>query len=334
MTRDGDLAVVERTSSKPKILFRVDAAIADYDRTRRLLDGRIKPAGIAFNVTDLHVGDFCTLPVYEQYDVAEMSFSWFVTARGRGEPVMALPIFPLRVAVLAYVLVRRNSPYYQPSDLIGKRVGTSAYRMTVNLWLRGIFSDHYGLTPDQVTWVTCETEGAGFSIPRGIKYDLKEGMTPEQLLECGEVDALFVPVLPQSFVEGRSSFRRLFEDAQAEMRVYVGRTGILPITHTVVVKQSLSEQEPWISESLMQAFTEAQCQCDAFWLTDEKRLSLAEGVFFLEQHRAVYGTNPYVQGVSANYHVIETFLRYAHEQGYTSRRLAVDELFPKNTLSL
>jgi 4,5-dihydroxyphthalate decarboxylase len=326
--------VVERPASPVKRLLRLDAAIADYDRTRRLLDGRVKPAGIELSVIDLHVGDFCTLPVYEQYDVAEMSFSWFVMAKGRGEPVVALPIFPLRVAILAYALVRRDSPYHKPSDLIGKRVGTSAYRMTVNLWLRGIFSDHYGLTPDQVTWVTCEAEGAGFSIPAGIKNVLREDRTPEQLLERGEVDALFLPVLPRSFVEGQSNFRRLFDDAQAEMRSYVQQTKILPITHTIVMKQSLSEQEPWVSESLIQAFAEAQRQCDEFWRTDEKRLSLADGVFFLEQHRATYGANPYAQGLAQNRHVLETFLRYAHEQGYISRRLSVEELFPANTLSL
>src|SRR3954468_23531595 len=102
MTRDDDQAVIQRTTSRAKRLFPIDAAIADYDRTRRILDGTIKPAGIELNVTDLDVGDFCTLPFYEQYNVPEMSFSWFVTAKGRGEPVVALPIFPLRVAILAY----------------------------------------------------------------------------------------------------------------------------------------------------------------------------------------------------------------------------------------
>ncbi|MGZ3667708.1 MAG: hypothetical protein ACXVDA_24855, partial [Ktedonobacterales bacterium] len=118
-------------------------------RTRRLLDGRIKPAGIEFNVTDLHVGDFCTLPVYEQYDVAEMSFSWYVTALSRNSPVIALPVFPLRMAVFGYVFVRADSNICVPKDLIGKRIGTTAFRYTVNLWLRGIFNDHYGLAPDQ-----------------------------------------------------------------------------------------------------------------------------------------------------------------------------------------
>ncbi len=309
--------------------------VGKYDRTQRLIDGSVKPDGINLKVTDLYNGDFCHMPVYEQYDVAEMSFSWFVMARSRGAPVVALPAFPLRVPVLAYIFVRDNSPYHEPKDLIGKRIGTSHYRLTINLWLRGILHDYFGLAPEQSTWVTCNTvEGFGFVIPPNIHHVVSEGSTPEQLLADGEVDAIFVPVLPQSYVEGRSNFRRLFDDAQKETHDYRRLTGILPITHTVVMKQDLSEREPWIAESLVHAFSEAQRQCDAYWLADEKHLSFGDAVFYLEQHRAAYGTNSWVQGLLPNRHVIETFLRYAHEQGYTARRLSIEELFPANTLSL
>ena len=38
-------------------------------------------------------------------------------------------------------------------------------------------------------------------------------------------------------------------------------------------------------------------------------------------------------GVEANRHVIEPFLRYHHEQGLSSRLLAVDEMFAAETFS-
>jgi 4,5-dihydroxyphthalate decarboxylase len=331
----GDQDVIARSTLPRNGIVSLNVVLADYDRTRRIIDGRVRAEGVDLKVTDLYAGDFCMMPIYEQYDVAEMSFSWYVMARSRGEPVVALPIFPLRMPVLAYILVDRDSPYHKPKDLIGKRIGASHYRLTVNLWLRGILRDHYGLSPEQATWVTCETvEGAGFVIPHNIKHVVSQGSTAEQLLARGEVDAIFVPVLPQSFVEGRSKFRRLFEDAQGETHNYFRRTGILPITHTIVIKQSLSEREPWIAESLFHAFDEAQRQCDAYWLADEKHMSMADAVFYLDQHRAVYGTNSWVQGFEPNRRVIDTFVRYAHEQGYTSRRLSIEELFPPNTLSL
>jgi hypothetical protein len=148
----------------------VTLAMADYDRTRPLIDGRVKAKGLAVQGNTSWIGDFCVRPVYEDYDAAEMSLSWYVMARVRGEPVVALPVFPLRMPVLAYVFVREDSPYTQPKDLAGKRVATILYRITVNLWLRGIFHEHYGLAPGDVSWVVTEgTEGAGFNMPSGIK---------------------------------------------------------------------------------------------------------------------------------------------------------------------
>ena len=335
MANDFGRTITAAAAQRSKTLYPIDLAIADYDRTRPIIDGRVKPEGLALNTETSWIGDFCTRPVYEQYDAAEMSLSWYVAARCRGEPVVALPIFPLRMPVLAYVLVRQDSPYFTPRDLAGKRIGAPLYRLTVNLWLRGIFRDHYGLAPEDVTWVTCENEGAaGYVIPPGITIEAAKGGTPDALLERGEVDAILVPQLPQSFLDGTSKLRRLFRDAKTEMRDFVRRTGIFPITHTVVMKEELARREPWIAESLFHAFVEAQRQTDRFIFGDSKHLSLPDAVFIIEEQRAAYGDKAWAQGLGHNRHVIETFLRYAHAQGYIARPMAVDELFPANTLAL
>jgi 4,5-dihydroxyphthalate decarboxylase len=310
-------------------LVPVTLAMADYDRTRPIIDGRVKPKGLAVQANTSWIGDFCVRPVYEEFDAAEMSLSWYVMARVRGEPVVALPVFPLRMPVLAYVFVRDDSPYTHPSELAGKRVATILYRITVNLWLRGMFQEHYGLAPSDVNWVvTVGEEGAGFKMPAGVKLTKRTGATPEELLEAGEVDAIFVPELPDDFVAGKSRMRRLFRDPQAEMQSFLRRTGILPITHTIVMNEGLAKREPWIARSLTQGFLEAQDLCDNYWQANPKHLSLPDGVFFLEQQRTVYGAKPYVHGIEPNRKVLETFVRYAHEQGYIPRLPTLDELFP------
>ncbi len=335
MARDNDQALMERQTLRPDQLLPINMAVADYDRTRPLIDGRIKAAGVALKIDARYVGDFCNEPVYEQYDAAEMSFSWYVTARSQGEPVVAIPVFPLRMPVLAYIFVLAESPLYAVKQLTGARIGVPSYRYTVNLWLRGIFQDHYGLEASQVTWVTCQAdEGAGYTIPSGIKIEIEESANVEQLLEQGKVDAILVPRVPQSYVEDRSKMRRLFKDTQGEMQEYFRKTGILPITHTVVLRESLARQEPWVCESLVRAFMEAQRLCDPACLSDPKLVSSADAIFHQESNRAVYGLNSWAHGVEANRPNIETFVRYAHEQGYTARRLAIEELFPANALSL
>jgi 4,5-dihydroxyphthalate decarboxylase len=315
-------------------LFPVSLAMADYDRTRPIIDGRVKPEGLALTVNPKWIAEFCERPVYEEYDAAEMSLSWYLAARCRGEPVVALPIFPLRMPVFAYVLCRKNARYKKPADLAGKRIGVGRYRYTVNLWLRGIFKEHYGLAPEDVTWMTAGDEEAGFVIPPGIRVEVRPDSTPEELLARGEVDAVLLARLPDSYLDGKTDFRRLFPNARAEMQSYHRRTGIVPITHVIVMSQLLYDREPWIARSLASAFIRAQHECDAFYRSSSKHLSFPEAVFFLEEQRAVYGPEPWSHGLAANRRNIETFVRYAHEQGYIARVPKMEELFAPNTLSL
>jgi 4,5-dihydroxyphthalate decarboxylase len=203
------------------------------------------------------------------------------------------------------------------------------YRITVNPWLRGIFAEHYGLAASDMNWVVTEREeGAGFNMPPGIKLTRQTGATAEELLERGEVDAIFVPELPENFVAGKSGLRRLFREPQAEMQLFVRHTGMLPITHTVVINEALAKRAPWIARNMTDAFLAAQDVCDDYLQRNPKHLSLPDGVFFLEQQRAIYGAKPYIHGVEPNRQVLETFVRYAHEQGYIPRRPALAELFP------
>ena len=111
-------------------------------------------------------------------------------------------------------------------------------------------------------------------------------------------------------------------------------TGIMPITHTIVMKKELSERQPWIATSLYNMFNDAQRSADEVYQGDPKLSSLYDSVFIEEQQKAAYGNNPYVQGLSANRKIVEPFVRYAHDQGYISRRIPVEELFVPGTLDL
>jgi 4,5-dihydroxyphthalate decarboxylase len=328
----GTIVAPEKTSTQG--LYPVNIAFADYDRTRPLIDGRVKAKGLAVTANTSWIGDFCTRPVYEDYDAAEMSFSWYVAARDRGEPCIALPIFPLRMAVWAYVFVRADSNITKPSDLIGKRIGAQGYRYTVNLWLRGIFKEHYGFAPEQAIWVTNETEGAGYVMPQNITVEIRKGKSPEEKLRDGEVDAIWCTSVTPAFEKGETWVRRLFPDTQGEMQRFVQRTGIMPITHTLVMKKGLAEREPWVAKSLYQAFVDAQKAADEVLEDDPKRFSYLDSVFIQEQQKAAYGANPYPQGLKPNRKIVETFVRYAHDQGYISRQIPVEELFVPGTLDL
>jgi 4,5-dihydroxyphthalate decarboxylase len=317
----------ERSSN----LLPLSIAFSDYDRTRPMVDGRVVPAGTKPTYTLDDIGQFCTRPVYEEFDVAEMSFSWYCAARDRGEPVIALPIFPLRMPVLAYMFVRSDAPYKNPGDLRGKKIGVLGYRFTVMLWLRGIMEDHYGVKSEDLKWIsTLVNEGAGYVYPAGMDISVMPDADLQQLLLDGTVDAVFSPTTLPAIDNGDKRLRRLFPDARGELLSYYQKTNILPITHTIVASEALLAREPWLTDSLLAAFREAQQVCDDAY-REPKYLSPFDAVLSLEEQRHDFGETQYLHGLKRNRHIVETFVRYAHNQNYIKKLPDVDSLFAKVT---
>ena len=310
----------------PRPTLPLNVGFCDYDRTRPLSDGSVKLAGIAPTYALAEGGEFCLRPMYLDFDVTEMSFSWYIMARDRGEPVWALPIFPLRMPPLSHIYVRTDSHFHAPADLKGRRIASEAYRLTVNLWLRGICSEYYGLKPQDVEWFSSlEDEGAGFIFPDDVRVHLNAG-DPEKLLLDGNVDALFLPNAPPAFNAGDPRIRRLFADHEAEGDAFNARIGCAPMTHVIVVHEELLAREPWIVGSLLEGFRAAQARVDAAY-RKPKFLSVFGALDALERQRRLLGPTMYTHGLDGNRVGIEAFARYGYEQGYTKRHLGVDELF-------
>jgi 4,5-dihydroxyphthalate decarboxylase len=148
------------------------------------------------------------------------------------------------------------------------------------------------------------------------------------MLIDGEIDALYAPRTPRPMLAGSGEVRRLFADARAEEERYAVETGIFPIMHTVVLRRDVYMAHPWVARSLQTGFEQAKALTEARmaevaanptmlpWLADE-----------LERTRRLLGEDFWPYGIEPNRTTIEMFLRYAHEQGLTGRRLTPDELF-------
>jgi 4,5-dihydroxyphthalate decarboxylase len=302
--------------------------LADYHRTRALLNGEVSAQGIKLVPSRAETGVACMRPVYEEFDIAEMSLSWYVMARSRNEPVIALPIFPLRMQIHPYIFCSASSGIERPEDLRGKRIGMDQYRLTVGLWARGILQEHYGVRPQDCRWYTSEPESpdAGFPIPGDVEITCANRST-ESMLLAGEIDALIPPNIVPSFRDKDPRIRRVFKDIRAAVNEYFRQTGIFPITHTLVVRQELFEQKPWLVSSLLDAFTEAEKLCRKSY-EYAKRSAFPSAVLILEEEEELFGADPWGHGLTPeNRVVLEKFVQYAQEQGYIPNRPALSELF-------
>jgi 4,5-dihydroxyphthalate decarboxylase len=323
-------------------VLRLTMACWDYDRTRPLADGSIRPDGIDLNVLNLHVEEtFFRMLRNREFDVAEMSLSSYTVACARGNcPFVAIPVFPSRFFRQSSIFVSTKSDIREPRDLVGKRIGTPEYQMTAPVWIRGILQDDYGVDPASVEYWTGGEEEPGRD--EKINLDLPERIrirrigptqTLAQMLADGEIDALHTARIPSTFTTRPDAVRRLFANHVEVEKEYWKRTRIFPIMHTIVLRRDVYEANRWIAQALCKAFAAAKALVYAnLYTTSALTTMLPWQIAQVEEVRATMGDDWWSYGFAANREVLETFLRYHHEQGLSKRRLAAEELFAPETL--
>jgi 4,5-dihydroxyphthalate decarboxylase len=321
---------------------RLTLACGNYDRTRALMEGTVKPRGIDLTyVQDTPHHLFERVLIDGEFDAAEMSVSNLTTLVARGDRrFVAIPVFPSRVFRHGYIFVNADAGIGKPQDLVGRRVGVPEYSMTAAVWIRALLRHEYGVLPAQIDWRTGGLDRPGkkeriqVRLPQDVKLDPIAGAaTLGKALERGEIDALICASVPEVFKRRSPKVRRLFPNYHEIELDYHRRTGLVPIMHTVVIRTPLYEANPWIAKSLTDAFCEAKTECIRGILeTGAPQFSLTFLHAYLEQERAVFGDDHWPYGLEPNRKSLEALVSYVHEQGLSERRVAVEELFAKEAL--
>lgn len=316
----------------------------DYDRTRAIRDGSVRVEGVDLNFIPLRVEEtFWRMLRHHEFDVAEMSLSSYVMTLCQDEPpFIAIPIFPSKFFRHGNIYVNLDSGIKIPADLIGKKVGTAEFQMTAGVWQRGILAEEHGVPVDSVSYWTGGVEQPGRieKIPLNLPENIQVTPAPSDrclsdMLEAGEIDALYAAVAPSCFSHRRSpAVGRLFENYVEVETEYYRRTGIMPIMHTVVIRRDVYERDRWVAQALTKAFIEAQeLVYQDLIETSALKYMLPWLIAEAERTREVFGTHRFWEyGLEANRKTLTKFLRYSREQGLASRDLTPDELFAPESL--
>jgi 4,5-dihydroxyphthalate decarboxylase len=316
-------------------------ACEDYDRTRPLKDGLVKPEGIELNYLVMPVEEiFWRMMKYQEFDVSELSMGAFLTAAAQGRrPFMAIPVFPSRTFRQRCVFINTGSGIERPQDLRGKRMGVPEYSMTAAVWLRGLLQHEYGVAPSEIEWVQAGEEEPGrkdrvdFQMPSGVRLQSKPDKTLNEMIESGEVDAMMSPRMPSCFLNGSPRVRRLFPSYKRVEMEYFNKTGLFPIMHLIVIKRSIYEKERWIAQALYKAFCAAKDLCmRELYDTNILRVSLPWTSAEYEATRDLMTADYWPYGIAPNRLNLETLHDYLLEQGLIKQKLELDELFAPETL--
>ena len=301
-------------------------ACGRYDRTQALLDGRVRVEGVELNFIALKPGEtFWRQLNHEESDACEMSLSSYTIQRSEGDDrFIAIPVFPSRVFRHDAVYIKEGSAIEKPEDLKGKRFGVGDYQMTAAVWVRGFLQHEYGVHPHDVQWVVGQPIRQ-IKPPAGIKLEfIPKGEVMEEKLERGEIDALSSVMLPRNLGKG---VRRLFPDFRKVEAEYYRKTRIFPIMHTLALKRSVYEKNPWLAVSLYKAFCQAR-NIALRWLYNTDALAVSTPWIIDEVERAREVAWDY--SIEGSRPTLEALVQYLDEQTLTRRRMKVEELFAPN----
>ncbi|MCE7006982.1 ABC transporter substrate-binding protein [Kibdelosporangium philippinense] len=317
--------------------LRLTLACGDYDRTRALGEGTIRPDGIELTYLRLPVEEtFFRMLRHQEFEVAEMSLSSYVVSLQQDPaPFIAIPVYTSRSFRHSSVYVNAEAGITTPADLRGKIVGTPEFQLTASVWIRGILAEHHSLPIESMTHLTGGQEQPGrvekqaLNLPADIRVKRVEaGRTLSDMLARGDLDALITPRIPSPFAARDPRVRRLFDDVVGAEQAYFAATRIFPIMHVVVIRRDVYERSPWVAASLYKAFALAKEEARK-QLYDSSALRFM--VPWLNQHieeaERTLGTDYWSYGLESNRHTLETFLHYHHEQGLSKRLLSPEELF-------
>ena len=312
----------------------------DYDRTRPLIDGRVQAEGIDLKIQLLRPREmFPRMLENKEFHVSELSLASYVTLKARGDcPFVAIPVALSKIFRHSCIYVRPDAGIREPRDLKGKRVGTTQYGSTAAVFVRGMLQHEYGVRAEDIHWYIGGLESAtqrpllSLNLPKQIRLDfLPQGQTLEAMLEAGELDALVSIYIPSTFLKGSARIVRLFPNYKEVEQDYYRRTRIFPIMHTVVVREDIHREHPWVANSIYKAFCEARdLALNGLYDTDALRVSLPWLIDHVEEAWRVIGKDFWAYGLEPNRPTLKAIGEYVFEQGLASRLVSPEELFPPN----
>ena len=309
-------------------------AVAEAPHTAAVRNGTIPIEGVEAEIITVkpQIGAFRRMVRQVEFDVCELAPTTYIIARAFGAPFIALPIFVVRRFHHAGLLVHPDAAIKVPTDLEGRKVGVRAYSVTTGVWTRAVLIDEYNLDSSKVTWMVDDEEHVTqLQLPPNVIH-APPGRSLADMMADGELAAGFhgnagvgrsgSPTGDWKTVEAH--YPELFPNAEELEADWYRRTGIYPMHGTIVVKDAVLAEHPWVAKSLFEAFSQAKDE----WLaglrangpknaSDEKYAALTK----------VVGPDPLPYGIEKNRMTIEALERTAHQQRLTPRRMSIKDLF-------
>ncbi|MDV5825578.1 PhnD/SsuA/transferrin family substrate-binding protein [Sphingobium naphthae] len=309
-------------------------AVAEHPHTSAIRDGSIPIEGVDAEIVTVkpQIGAFRRMVRDLEFDVCEIAPTTYIIARAYGKKFKALPIFVVRRFHHAGLLVRPDAGITSPKDLEGKKAGVRAYSVTTGVWTRQVLIDEYGVDNSKINWFVDDEEHVQeLKLPANVSH-VAAGDSLADMMARGDIVAGFDAAAgigrtgapTGGWQEVEANYPDLFPNAEELEADYYARTKVYPMHGTIVVKDSVLEEHPWVARSIYDAFTKAK---DAWVAKLNSGEATGAGADKYRKLQKIVGADPLPYGIEANRATIEALEKTAFDQGLTPRRMSMDELF-------
>jgi len=309
-------------------------AVAEHPNTSAIRDGSIQIEGVDAEIVTVkpQIGAFRRMVRDVEFDVCEIAPTTYIIARAYGRPFKALPIFVVRRFHHSGLLMRPDAGITTPKDLEGKNCGVRAYSVTTGAWTRQVLIDEFGVDNDKITWwVDDEEHVQQLQLPPNVRH-VPAGDSLADMMARGDIVAGFGGAAgvgrtgnpTGGWQEVEADYPDLFPNAEELEADYYRRTKVYPMHGTIVVKDSVLEQHPWVARSIYDAFLKAKNDWVAKLNSGEATGAGADKYRALQK---IVGDDPLPYGIEENRATIEALEKTAFDQKLTPRRMTMDELF-------
>jgi 4,5-dihydroxyphthalate decarboxylase len=313
---------------------RLKIAVAEHPHTSAIRSGAIPIEGVEPEIITVkpQIGAFRRMVRDVEFDVCEMAPTTYIIARAYGSPFKALPIFVVRRFHHSGLLVRTDAGIRKPKDLEGKKVGVRAYSVTTGVWTRQVLIDEFGVDNAKITWVVDDEEHVRqLKLPANVIH-APAGRTLADMMAAGDISAGFAAAAgigrtgnpTGGWQEVEASYPDLLPNAAELEADYYRRTGVYPMHGTIVVKDSVLAEHPWIADSLFKAFSAAK---DAWVAQLNRGEAKGETADRYGELRQIVGADPLPYGIEPNRATIEALAETAYAQKLTPRLMSLEETF-------
>lgn len=309
-------------------------AVAEHPHTSAIRNGSIPIEGVDAEIVTVkpQIGAFRRMVRDLEFDVCEIAPTTYIIARAYGKKFKALPIFVVRRFHHAGLLVRPDAGITSPKDLEGKKAGVRAYSVTTGVWTRQVLIDEYGVDNSKINWFVDDEEHVQeLKLPPNVSH-VAAGDSLADMMARGDIVAGFDAAAgigrtgapTGGWQEVEANYPDLFPNAEELEADYYARTKVYPMHGTIVVKDSVLEEHPWVARSIYDAFTKAKDEWVAKLNSGE---ATGAGADKYRKLQKIVGADPLPYGIEANRATIEALEKTAFDQGLTPRRMSMDELF-------